>query len=145
MNISIHTRTTIAFLTAFGILAGCATVGKDLVRTDTVKIEKVSSAHGTVGPVSVIQERNEVTLRGEVRRRPFGPGPIPGHVELEVISPEGDVLQKCVIVYYRPSPESIYANFHAVLKVMPPGSTIRVEHDSHVVSAGEQAHCNDSL
>lgn len=145
MNISINMRATIAILVAFGVIVGCATKGKDLVRTDIVKIEKVHSSQGMFGPVSVIQDGKEVTLRGELRRRPFGPGPIPGHVDLELINSEGDVLQKCAIDYYRPSPESIYANFRATLKAMPPGSTIRLIHDPRVVSAPQQGLCNGSL
>jgi hypothetical protein len=145
MNRHINTRATIAFLTTFGILVGCATQGKDLVGTDTVKIHKVSSAWGTIGFVRVIQDGEEVTLRGAVKRRPSGRGFIPGHIELEVNNPEGDVLEQCVIDYY-PGPKSTYANFHAVLNATPPpGSTIRVIHDSHVVSAGEQGHCSGSL
>jgi hypothetical protein len=69
--------------------------------------------------------------------------PCPGHIDLEVIDPDGDVLEKCIIDYDRPSPESRYANFHAVLKTTPPlGSTIRVVHDSRVDSSGDLGRCN---
>jgi hypothetical protein len=133
MNRKLNTRAIIAILTTFGVLA-CVTMDRDLVRNGTVKIEKVSSAWGTVGFVSVTQEAEEVWLRGQVRRRPSGRGPIPGHIDLEVIDPEGNVLEKLGIDYDRPSPKSRYANFHAVLTATPPpGSTIRVTHDSHVV------------
>jgi hypothetical protein len=144
MNRYFDARATIAFLTTFGILAGCATKGKDLVGSDTVRIEKVSSARGTIGFVRVIQEGEEVTLHGKVSRRPFGRGFIPGHIDLQVINPEGDLLEKCVIDYY-PGPKSTYANFHATLKGMPAGSTIRVIHHTRVVSAPEQGHCIGSL
>jgi hypothetical protein len=142
MNKCVNTQAIIAFLTTFGLLAGCATAGKDLVGTGTVTIEKVPSAWGTIGFVRVLQEGEEVTLRGAVNRRPFGRGFIPGHIELQVINPDGDVLESCVIDYY-PGPKSTYANFHAVLNATPPpGGTIRVKHDSHVVSSGEQGHCS---
>jgi len=134
MNRKLNTRAMIAIVTTFGILVGCVTTGSNLVHNGTVKIEKVSSAWGTIGFVNVIQEGEEVRLRGQVRRRPSGRGPIPGHIDLEVIGPEGNVLEKLVIDYDRPSPKSRYANFHAVLTATPPpGSTIRVTHDSHVV------------
>ena len=145
MNRSSITLPTIALLTTFGLIAGCATKGKDLVGSKTVKIEKVSSVWGTLGFVTVIQDGDAVTLRGEVKR-PSGRGPIPGHIDLEVIAPQGDLLEKCMIDYDRPSPKSRNANFNAVLRVTPPpGSTIRVEHDSHVVSAGEKNRCSGSL
>ena len=139
-------RETVVLLTIFGIPAGCATMGNDLVANDAVKIEKVGSARGTIGPVRAIQEGEEVALSGEVRRRPFGRGPIPGFIDLEVLNPQGDVLEQCVIDYDRPSPNARYANFHAVLEVAPPtGSTIRVRHDPHVASADEQDRCDGAL
>jgi len=145
MKRSIIRGATMAFLTTCGFIAGCATKGKDLVGSDTVRIEKVSSAWGTIGFVTVVQEGEEVTLRGEVKR-PVGRGPIPGHIDLEVIASQGDLLEKCVIDYDRPSPKSRNAFFYAVLRAAPPpGSTIRVEHDSHVVSADEKNRCSGSL
>jgi hypothetical protein len=145
MNRSINKMATALFLASFGILAGCATQGRDLVRSDTIKLEMVPSALGTIGAVTVIQEGEEVTLRGEVKHRPGGRGFIPGHIDLDVIDPEDNVLEKCVIDYY-PGPKSTYANFHAVLKAPPPpGSRIRVIHNPHIISANHPVHCNGSL
>ena len=142
MNRYINRRTMLAFLATFGLLAGCATQGRDLIASGTVKLEKVSSALGTIDPVTIIQEGEKVKLRGEVKRRPDGRGFIPGHIDLEVIDPEGHVLERCVIDYY-PGPKSTYANFHAILKATPPpGSTIRVIHNPRVVSAPQHSRCN---
>ena len=141
MNRHINTGATIAFLITLEILAGCATTGKDLVSSNTVKIEKVSSAWGTIGFVTVRQKEEEVTIRGKVNRRPSGRGPIPGHIDLEIIDPEGVILEESVIDYDRPSPKSRHADFNAVLNAAPPqGSTIRLIHDSRVISSGEQGH-----
>jgi hypothetical protein len=58
------------------LVAGCAMTGRDLVRDNTVQIEKVSSGWATVRFVSVIQEDGEIELRGEA---PAGrPGSHPG-------------------------------------------------------------------
>jgi hypothetical protein len=144
MHRYINTRATIAFLITLEILAGCAMQGRDLIGSGTVRLEKVSSALGTIGPITVIQQGEKVTLMGEVKRRPDGRGFIPGHIDLEVISPEGHVLERCMIDYY-PGPKSTYANFRAVLKATPPpGSTIRVIHNPHVVSAPPYSRCNGS-
>jgi hypothetical protein len=135
----------ILFPAIFGILAGCATQARDLVGNDTVELEKVSSALGTIDSVTVIQEGEEVKLHGEVKRRPYGRGFIPGHIVLDVTDPEGQVLERCVIDYY-PGPKSTYANFHAVLKApLPAGSTIRVIHNPHVNSSHQLNHCDGSL
>lgn len=112
------------------LVSGCATVGKDLVRDNTVKIEKVSSRWAKVQFVRVVQEGDTVALRGEVRRWPTGRGPIPGHIDLEVIGPDGGVLEQATLNYQRRSVKSRYAGFHGTLDTIPPtGSTIRVIHD----------------
>ncbi|MBZ0071908.1 MAG: hypothetical protein K8I04_09320 [Gammaproteobacteria bacterium] len=129
MNSYNNTLATIVALITFSILTGCATMGSDLIRDHTVKIEKVSSARGTIGFVSVIQEGDEVTLRGEVRRRPVGRGPIPGHIDVEVLDPSGTTLEQMNTSYRRHSIKSRYAKFYTKLgKIPPSGSTIRVTH-----------------
>lgn len=122
-------------------ITGCATTGKDLVRDNTVQIEKVSSRWATVRSVNVVQEDGEVRMRGEVVRRPVGRGPIPGHIDLEVIGPDGITLEERMIDYHRGSVKSRYAKFHTVLKAAPPGSTIRVMHDTRAVFSCERLHC----
>lgn len=124
-------------------IAGCAATGKDLVRDNTVQIEKVSSTWAAVRFVNVVQEDGEVTLRGEVVRRPVGRGPIPGHIDLEVIGSDGDVLEEAVIGYHRRSVKSRYATFHATLNATPPrGSTVRVTHDTRALSPCEHRQCD---
>lgn len=129
MNVYIKTLGMIAILITFTVTTGCATTGKDLVSNDTVKIEKVSSTRGTVGLVSVYQKGDEVILRGEVRRRPVGRGPIPGHIDVEVLDPSGTTLEQTSTSYRRLSIKSRYAKFYSKLEKIPPsGSTIRVTH-----------------
>jgi len=130
----------LAILVTF-FIAGCATTGRDLVRDNTVQIEKVSSRWATVRFVNVIQEDGEVRLRGELVRRPVGRGPIPGHIDLKVIDPDGATLEESIINYHRRSVKSRYAKFYTVLKAAPPGSTIRVMHDTRAVFSCERLHC----
>lgn len=131
----------LAILITF-LIAGCATTGKDLVRDNTVQIEKVSSRWATVRFVNVVQEDGEVTLRGEVVHRPVGRGPIPGHIDLEVIGPDGEIVEEAVIEYHRRSVKSRYATFHTTLKSAPAvGSKIRMTHDTRAVFSCERLHC----
>lgn len=124
-----YVHSLLSLLTAV-LLAGCAGAGKDLVRDNTVKIEKVSSRWAKVQFVRVVKEGDTVALRGQVRRWPTGRGPIPGHIDLEVIGPEGGVLEQATLNYHRSSVKSRYAEFHGTLDTIPPtGSTIRVIHD----------------
>jgi len=147
MNRYIHILATFAILTTITLTAGCATTGRDLVRDNTVKIEKVSSSRATVSFVSVLQEGNDVTLRGEVRRRPVvGRGSIPGHIDLEVIGPHGGILEETIVGYHRRSVKSRRASFRATLQTAPPlGSTIRVTHDTHPLFSCERRHCKGVL
>ena len=143
MNTYIKTLASIAVLATFTIITGCATMGKDLVRNGSVNIEKVSSRKATIVFVSVIQEGDQAVLRGEVRSRGFGRGPIPGHIDLEVIGTDGSVLEKSKIDYHQLSSKSTYAKFHATLKAMPPpGSIIRVTHNTRTLSPCEQRYCD---
>jgi len=148
MNMYIKTLAAIAILTTLTLTAGCATVGKDLVRDNTVKIETVSSKWATISSVSVIQEGDKVMLRGKVRRPLAGRGHIPGHIDLKVIGADGSVLEESSIVYHRRSLKSKSAIFHTTLKVTPPpGSTIRVIHATSALppSPCEGRHCNGTL
>ena len=128
-------------------ITGCAATGKDLVPDNTVQIEKVSSRWATVRSVNVVQKDGEVTLRGEVvRRPPVGRGPIPGHIDLEVSGPDGEMVEEAVIEYPRRSVKSRYATFHTTLKAAPAaGSTIRVTHDTRPVFSCERLHCESPL
>lgn len=123
-------------------ITGCAATGKDLVRDNTVQIEKVSSRWATVRSVNVVQEDGEVRLRGEVVRWPVGRGPIPGHIDLEVIGPDGEIVEEAVVKYHRRSVKSRHATFYTPLKtVPPPESIIRVTHDTRAVFSCERLHC----
>ncbi|MEW5756460.1 MAG: hypothetical protein AB1810_09150 [Pseudomonadota bacterium] len=122
-------RSLLSILT-IALLAGCASAGKDLVRDGTIEVEKVSSRQATITLVQVIQEGEEVLIRGQVQRRPIGRGPIPGHIDVELIEPGGGVLEKIHVGYHRRSAKSRYAEFHGTLKTTPPaGSTLKVIHD----------------
>ncbi|MEZ5542941.1 MAG: hypothetical protein R3F42_13010 [Pseudomonadota bacterium] len=123
-------------------ITGCATTGRDLVRDNTVQIEKVSSRWATVRSVNVVQEDGEVTLRGEVVRWPPVRGSIPGHIDLQVIGPDGEIVKEAVIEYHRRSVKARYATFHTTLKpATAAGSTIRVTHDTRAVFSCKQLHC----
>jgi len=133
---------TIATLAIFILAAGCATTGKDLVRENTVKLEKISSQWAALRAVNVVQDGDKIELRGEVTRRPIGRGPIPGHIDYEVIGPDGVTLEESMIDYHRRSGKSRYAKFHATLKTaLPQGSIIRVVHDTRAVFSCERLHC----
>jgi len=141
MKVCTKIFTTITTLVILVLLAGCASTGKDLVRDNTVKIEKVPSQWAALRFINVVQDGDKIELRGEVTRRPIGRGPIPGHIDLKVIGPDGVTLEESMIDYHRRSVKSRYATFHTALKAAPPGSTIRVMHDTRAVFSCERLRC----
>ena len=141
MNVPHKIWAMMATLAIFVLLSGCASTGKDLVRDNTVKLEKIASQRAAWRLVRVVQDGDNIELRGEVTRRPVGRGPIPGHIDLEVIGPDGITREKAVIDYHRRSVKSRYAKFHTRLGAVPPGSTVRVTHDTRAVFSCERIHC----
>jgi len=136
------TLVTIVSLATLILAGGCASTGNDLVPENILKIEKVPSRWAALRAVSVVQDGDEITLRGKVTRRSTGRGPIPGHIDLEVIGPDERVVEKSVVDYHRRSVKSRYATFHATLNAAPPpGSTLRIIHDTRSLFSCEQVHC----
>lgn len=111
------------------LMTGCAAYGKDLVDNNTVKVEKVSSRWAKVTRVMVNQDDAGIVVRGEVQRWPPMRGPIPGHLNLEIIGPDGQMLEENTVGYHRRSYKSRYATFSTKIGTpLPAGSTIRVTH-----------------
>lgn len=131
MNRHARIFVTIAVISMVAMTTGCATMSRDLVRENTLNIEKVSSKIGTVTDVHIVQDESQVRIYGELTHSTLGRGTIPGHVDLEVIGPDGDVLEQTTIEYHRRSMKSKISTFHSTLQTMPPvGSTIRVIHNT---------------
>lgn len=110
---------------------GCATTGKDLVRDGVVDVERESSRYALVTLVSAMQEGPDLLVRGEVRRRYGGRSPIPGHIDVQIVGPDGEMLEDASVGYHRHSAKWRSASFYVRLESVPPrGSTIRVQHDA---------------
>ena len=69
-------------------LAGCAT-GVDLVKQGSVSLEKVHSEKVRVTLVSVFQDGPQLRVSGRVWRRRAFQGHARGHVDVEVVGPDG--------------------------------------------------------
>ena len=124
-----YVHSLLSLLTAV-LLAGCTGGGKNLVRDGVVEIETVPSRQAAITSLRVAQNGPNMMLRGRVQRRPIGWGRIPGHIDVELVGPDGSVLEKTRAGYRQRSIKSRYAEFHGRLDTTPPaGSTIRVIHD----------------
>ena len=113
-------------ITIAAIISGCATQARDLLRDHTVRVEKVSSRAVTIMSVGVAQEGTAILVGGDLRLRYWNP--FQKQINVEIVSPDGIILEKEVVEYERiMSRTSRFAMFDATLKIVPPpGSTIRV-------------------
>lgn len=108
---------------------GCASNSKDISRTQSFGIEKVSTEWTTISAVSVVQEGNKTVIRGEVRRRMGSRGPIGGHTDIKVVGPKGTILEEQSTKHHKRSIKARHADFVFELKTEPPaGSVIRLIH-----------------
>ena len=129
-----HYRLVVLCLSGSAVLAGCATY-TDPVREGGLSIERVSSQRAVVGYVYVRDESGKYRVRGTVKKRFLSRGPIPGHVHITLIDPDGEILSDTPVRYMRKSAKSRSADFHLELGPEPPtGSTLRVSH--HPASHG---------
>lgn len=128
-------------ITASSLLASaCAVLPKDTGREAEISIEALSSRYGVLRFIRVTRDESAAVVRGEVHRRWGMRGPIPGHIDIRIIGPEGVVLESATAGYHRRSVKSTSASFHVALNAMPPaGATVRVVHD-----VGNVPHVTDS-
>lgn len=114
-------------------IQGCTTMPHDLGRDGKVSVETIPSRYGHVSRVSVLASETGVRVAGEVHGSTHRRGYILGHVDIEVIYPDG-TMQEIISFMYRnrggksrATPFSVEVPF-----VVPEGSTIRVIHHAAV-------------
>jgi hypothetical protein len=123
--------TTAALLTTL-FLAGCATT-PSAQQAEKIKLEGVDSNSARISRLYLTPSEGETLLRGEVERRIHAHGQIPGHLHVELISPEGKVIKEADIGYARQNSDNHNGNFKLVLpEEIEAGSTLRVTHHDPV-------------
>lgn len=114
------------------ITAGCASTGADLVKKGVITVEHIPSRYAHTHRVSVHQKGTDIVISGELYSRFHQPSFIPGHVDIEVISPEGKLLGQGIGKYYRVGGrKSKSRRFEFLMQLSanaPQGSKIRIVH-----------------
>jgi hypothetical protein len=130
MNMTRNQALGIVFaLSAVVAMQGCATTPQDLVGEGKVNVETIPSRYGHISHVSVLASEPGVRVAGEVHGSTHGRGYILGHVDIEVIYPDGTMQEVIAFKYQnrggksRATPFSVEVPF-----VVPEGSTIRIIH-----------------
>ena len=137
MSINIQNRYIsslfIAVIALFGATA-CSTTGLEKKEND-INIVGVDSKGASIRHAYFIRTDDQLFVRGEVKRHMTGRGPIPGHLHITLIDPQGKVIKEADIGYIRHNVKSSIADFNAKLPVdLAPGSTVQITHftsDTH--------------
>lgn len=116
-------------------LHGCAAKSLDLADEGRVNVETIPSKAGHVGRVSVVASDMGIRITGEVHGSFHQRSNIYGHLDVEVISPNGDMLWKETFSYRNRGGQSRTSPFSVEIPVViPDGSTIRIIHDASLIS-----------
>jgi len=119
----------IAIIALFGATA-CSTTSLVKENQD-ITIERIDSKGASISHAYLAGTGDQLSLRGEVKRRFTGRGPIPGHLHITLIDPQGTVIKEADIGYMRRNIKSSIANFNTKLPVdLAPGSTVQITHFS---------------
>lgn len=113
------------------VMAGCASGGIDLVREGTINIDdQVCCQYVHLKNVVVEQRGEKLLVSGAVHRDKHRRGIIAGHIHVEAISPEGNILKRVDTGLHRISRKAYEARFSTSLALkIKPGSTVRVIFD----------------
>ncbi len=110
-------------------LGACAAPGTNPISQDRIGVERIDSSTAHIGYVFATENDTGIRVRGSVRRSPPLRGPIPGHIDLSIISPEGALVERKLVDYRRRDVHSREAHFSTLLTAeWPPGTTLRLRH-----------------
>ena len=100
-----------------------------------MNVETIPSKTGHVDRVYVLASDMGIRITGEVHGSFHQRSNIYGHLDVEVIAPNGDMLWKETFSYLNLGGKSRTSPFSVeVPVVIPDGSTIRVIHDASLIS-----------
>jgi len=96
------------------LISGCAT-NKLLEKDSAIVIEEIDSKVATISNAKLYFSKNQVLLRGEVKRRLPGRGAIPGHLHVAIISESGEIVKEADVRYIRGANKISDSKFNIVL------------------------------
>ncbi len=118
-----------AIIVILFVLSACGSSLKNLVREGTSKVDTTSSRGVHFNRVDVYESDAGLLVRGELHKRSHRRGPIPGHVHIEIIAPDGTVLANTSTNYHRGSSKSRTSRFTVKIPIeVPMNSTIQIMH-----------------
>ena len=129
MKLLNKTLSGLMFLSAL-VVTGCATnQQKEFLDEKNITIERVDSSASHIEKVNVTKSEKGILIRGEIRKHSHNRGPIPGHLDLEIIDEEGESKLISTVKYHRRGHKAKVAKFKVELDiVLEKGDVIRIMH-----------------
>ena len=114
-------------------VAGCTSSRVNLVDTEGVTVERMASkGHVKIGKVYAYQEEGDLVVSGRVKPESINLRPAEGHVDIAVISQNGQVIEtksavQTPMIGSRRTKQNRGSYFEARFSIVPPeGSTVRI-------------------
>lgn len=129
-------------------LSGCTFNRINLVDQGLVAVERVDLETTCISEPSVYQDGDELIIRGSVKCHRFR-GFSRGHIDIAIVSAEGEVLQSLSALYYpRVIPRKVgrESRFHIDFPLKPPaGTVVRLAFHRVGTPTMETFDCDDNL
>jgi len=132
------------------VLSGCHSPGAvNLLKTDAVRFERVPSRVVDLPEPSIWSEKDDLVVSGNAHRRPMVSGILAGHVDVTVLSKDGEELE-CIRASMSPPwipssgpRHSYYAASHYTARSItrpPEGAIVRVAY-----RGGDHSDCLNAV
>ncbi len=118
---------TLGFTVATGILvSGCAT--NSAAKQAQISIERVDSSSVNITHAYLTKTEKGLNLRGELKRKQHSHGQVLGHVHVEVVNANGDIIKTVELDPSRKASSDHIAKFHTTLPNDATGNTVKIIH-----------------
>lgn len=127
-NRNIYTLRTLLIVAVMTIFAsGCSTIGHNLTQEKGVKVRILDASNSIyVSSVNVREKNNKVVISGFIKKTSPSSGKIRGHVDINVIDPDGKIIVEKTALPHPRNPHSNVktSRFTAYLDMTPPPGSV---------------------
>ncbi|MDH5766401.1 MAG: hypothetical protein OEZ38_10345, partial [Gammaproteobacteria bacterium] len=133
--------TLILLTTVITMLGSSACSMNNQLKENNISIKRLDSKEAQITQTYLNVADNRLILRGQIKQKLHNRGPIPGHLHITLIDPNGQALMETDIGYLRNNVQSSTAKFSTEIPVhLSSGSTIKIAHfttKNHTVDSGK--------
>lgn len=108
-------------------MSSCAWISSHVAAPD-VQIEKITNRSARVVSANFWRDGGQLSLRGEVVSNPVSKSVLGGHLDIEIISPDG-TEEACLTTKPRMRARHVRKPYSVAVRALPdPGGTVRIRH-----------------